>query len=122
MFSWTCARASPSAWRRATTAAISSGVGGGGVGVGALDLDFSGTLPHDIELTATVALGGITLRLSPETGLYVDASTLLSDFDKTGLSKRSDGWYSTNYDSAPHHVRMRLKAVLASLTLTRDGR
>jgi hypothetical protein len=92
------------------------------VGVGALDLDFSGTLPHDIELTATVALGGITLRLSPETGLYVDASTLLSDFDKTGLTKRSDGWYSTNYDSAPHHVRMRLKAVMASLTLTRDGR
>ena len=92
------------------------------VGVGALDLDFAGTLPHDIELTATVALGGITLRLSPETGLYVDASTLLSDFDKTGLTKRSDGWYSTNYDSAPHHVRLRLKAVMASLTLTRDGR
>ncbi len=92
------------------------------VGVGALDLDFSGTLPHDVELTATVALGEITLRLSPETGLYVDASTLLSDFDKTGLTKRSDGWYSTNYDSAPHHVRMRLNAVMASLTLTRDGR
>ncbi len=92
------------------------------VGVGAVDLDFTGTLTHDVELTATVALGGITLRLSPETGLYVDASTLLSDFDKNGLVKRSDGWYSTNYDSAPHHVRMRLKAVMASLTLMRDGR
>jgi len=103
--------------------AVNSGAEGirASVGVGALDLDFTGALTHDVELTATVALGGITLRLSPETGLYVDASTLLADFDKKGLEKRSDGWYSANYDTAPHHLRLRLKAVMASLTLMRDG-
>jgi hypothetical protein len=92
------------------------------VGVGSMDLDLTGALAHDVDITASVAMGGMTLRLSPETGLYLDSSTLLADFDKTGLVKRGDGWYSANFDTAPHHVRVRLKAFFASVTFLRDGR
>lgn len=91
------------------------------VGVGGLDLDFTGPLAHDLDISASVALGNLTLRLSPEIGVYVDANSFLVSLRNSGLTKRGDGWYSENYDTATRHVRVRLSAFLGGFKLRRTA-
>ncbi len=92
------------------------------VGAGALTLDFGGALAHDVDITATLAIGGLSLNLSPDVGVFVDESSLIGGFSKDGFVKRTDGWYSANYDAAPRHVKVHLHAFLGGLKLTREGR
>jgi hypothetical protein len=89
------------------------------VGAGTLTLDLGGALARDVDITATLAMGGLTLEVSPDDGIYVDERTLLGGFGKTGFVKRGDGWYSTNYDTAARHVRVHLHAFLGGMTLMR---
>jgi hypothetical protein len=92
------------------------------VGVGALDLDLGGAATHDVDITANVAMGDFTLHVPQEAGVYVDASTFLASFEKAGLVKRGDGWYTPNFDTAAHRVRVHVRAVLGGFTLLRDAR
>ena len=89
------------------------------VGVGALDLDFTGVLTHDLDVQASVALGDFTLRLSPDVGVFVDAKTFLGDLSGSGLVKRGDGWYTPDYEKATRHVRVRLRAFVGGFKLRR---
>lgn len=89
------------------------------VGAGALTLDLAGALQRDVDVTATLAAGGLTLNVSPDAGVFVDEQSLLGGFGKDGFVKRGDGWYSANYDSAPRHVRVHLHAFLGGMTLSR---
>ena len=91
------------------------------VGVGGLDLDFTGPLARDLDITASVALGDLTLRVSPEVGVYVDARSFLGSLKNSGLVKRNDGWYSAGYDTARRHVRVRLRAFIGGFTLRRTA-
>jgi hypothetical protein len=88
------------------------------VGAGALSIDLAGALSRDVDITATVAVGGLTLNVSPDVGVFVDEQTLLGGFRKEGFAKRGDGWYSANYDGATRHVRVHLHAFMGGLTLT----
>ncbi len=92
------------------------------VGVGHLDLDLNGSLQHDLELTANVGMGAMELHVAPDVGVRVDAMTLLVNFDKAGLEKRADGWYSANYDAAPRKVNVTLRGMLGHFAITRDGK
>ena len=92
------------------------------IGVGALDFDLTDPLTHDVDITATVAMGDFTLRVGSDVGVYVDEKTVLADFDKSGLVKKGDGYYSENFNAAPRKVRMHVKAVLGSFKLIRSGR
>ena len=74
-----------------------------------------------MDVTATLAAGGLRLNVSPGDGVFVDERSLLGGFDKDGFAKRSDGWYSANYDSAARHVRVHLHAFVGGLTLTPDS-
>jgi hypothetical protein len=89
------------------------------VGAGSLSIDFGGVLAHDVDITATLALGGLELNVAPSDGVFVDERTLLGSFKKEGFTKRADGWYSDNYDAAARHVRVHLHAFMGGLTLTR---
>jgi hypothetical protein len=89
------------------------------VGAGSLSLDFGGVLTRDVDITATLALGGLELNVAADDGVYVDERTLLGSFTKQGFTKRADGWYSDNYDTAARHVRVHLHAFLGGLKLTR---
>jgi hypothetical protein len=88
------------------------------VGAGSLSIDLGGTLARDVDITATLAIGGLTLNVSPDEGVYVDERSFLGGFEKAGFAKRADGWYSTNYDAAAHHVRVHLHAFAGGMTLT----
>jgi hypothetical protein len=92
------------------------------VGVGALDLDLGGELTHDVDVSGSLAMGSFTLRVPREVGVSVDASTFLADFDKTGLVKRGDLWYTPGYEEAKRHVRVHVKAFLGGFTVVRDAR
>jgi hypothetical protein len=91
------------------------------IGAGSLTLDLTGALAHDVDVTASLALGGITVNVAPDDGVFVDESSLLGGFDKDGFVKRADGWYSANYDAAARHVRVRLRAFLGGLKIVRTG-
>ncbi len=90
------------------------------VGAGSLTLDLGGPLTRDVDITATLAVGGLTLNVSPDDGVFIDERSLLGGFDKNGFTKRTDGWYSANYDAAGRHVRVHLHAFMGGLTLTRQ--
>ncbi|HVT37794.1 MAG TPA: LiaF domain-containing protein [Gemmatimonadaceae bacterium] len=92
------------------------------VGVGALDLDLGGELTRDVDVLGSLAMGGFTLHVPREIGVSVDASTFLADFDKSGLVKRGDLWYTPGYEEARRHVRVRVKAFLGGFTVVRDSR
>jgi hypothetical protein len=92
------------------------------IGAGALTIDLGGVLVRDVDITATLAVGGLTLNVAPADGVFVDERSLLGGFDKEGFVKRADGWYSANYDSAARHVRVHLHAFVGGLTLTRRQR
>jgi hypothetical protein len=89
------------------------------IGAGALSIDLGGVLSRDVDITATLAIGGLTLNIAPGDGVFVDERSLLGGFEKDGFEKRADGWYSVNYDSAARHVRVHLHAFMGGLTLTR---
>jgi hypothetical protein len=89
------------------------------IGAGALSIDLGGVLSRDVDITATLAIGGLTLNIAPDDGVFVDERSLLGGFEKDGFEKRADGWYSVNYDSAARHVRVHLHAFMGGLTLTR---
>jgi hypothetical protein len=92
------------------------------VGAGSLSIDLGGALQHDVDITATLAIGGLKLNVSPDVGLFVDEKTVLGSFHKDGFTKRADGWYSDGYDKATRHVRVHLHAFMGGLELTRAQR
>jgi hypothetical protein len=91
------------------------------VGAGSLSIDLGGVLAHDVDITATLALGGLELNVAPGDGVFVDERTLLGGFKKDGFTKGEDGWYSDNYKTATRHVRVHLRAFMGGMTLTRTG-
>jgi hypothetical protein len=92
------------------------------IGIGALDFDLTDPLMHDVDITATVAMGDFTLRVGSDIGVYVDQKTVLATFDYSGLVKKGDGYYSENFDAAPRKVRLHVKAVLGTFKLIRSER
>jgi hypothetical protein len=84
-------------------------------GVGSVDLDFSGTWAHDLDVTTRLILGGLVLRVPPDVGVRLDVRRKLATFDHTGLEKRDDAWYSPNYDSAPHKLRIHAETMFGGI-------
>jgi hypothetical protein len=40
---------------------------------------------------------------------------MLAGFDPAGLVKRDDAWYSPNYDSAPHKLRIHAETMFGGI-------
>ena len=91
-------------------------------GVGSVDLDFSGTWTHDVVVTTRLALGKLTLRVPADVGLRVELHRLVAGFEKAGLIKRDDGWYSPNFDSAPYKLRLTAETLFGQLEIQRATR
>jgi hypothetical protein len=85
-------------------------------GVGGVDLDFGGTWTHDVTVTTRLAVGKLALRVPADVGLRLELTRLAAGFDQTGLVKRSDGaWYSQNFDSAPHKLRVKAETFFGTV-------
>jgi hypothetical protein len=86
-------------------------------GVGTVDLDFGGTWTRDLEVSTRLAIGGLTLRVPDDVGLRLEVKRVAAGFDHPGLVKRDDGWYSSNWDSAPHKLHVRAETVIGQIEL-----
>ena len=84
-------------------------------GVGSVDLDFSGTWEHDLNVTTKLMLGGLVLRVPADVGVHIEVQRMLASFDQTGLVKRDDGWYSPNFESAPHKLRIKAETMFGQI-------
>jgi hypothetical protein len=90
-------------------------------GVGSVELDFSGDWvgERDISLNVQIALGGVKVRVPRDVGVRVEASKFLASLDLNGLEKRGDAWFSPNYSSATHRLRIRTQTTLGNFELIR---
>ena len=86
-------------------------------GVGSVDLDFGGTWTRDLEVSTRLAIGSLTLRVPDDVGLRVEVRRVAAGFDHAGLVKRDDGWYSSNWDTAPHKLHVRAETVFGQIEL-----
>jgi hypothetical protein len=91
-------------------------------GVGVVDLDFSGTWTRDLAVESRVAIGKLTLRVPDDVGVRVEIQRVAAGFDHIGLVKRDDAWYSRNWESARHKLRIRAETVFGGIAVERSTR
>ena len=91
-------------------------------GMGALDLDFSGSWQRDLSVITRVGIGKTTLRVPEEVGVRLEIQRVAAGFDHEGMVKRGDAWYSHNWDTATRKLRIRAETVFGALELERSTR
>jgi predicted membrane protein len=91
-------------------------------GVGDLTLGFDGVWTQDMALDASVALGRLTLLVPREIGIHISVTQVLGSLEQTGMEKRSDGYYSANWDSAKYRLRVKVQTVLGTVQVERTTR
>ena len=90
-------------------------------GVGSVTLDFGGQWTQDVAVEVDVALGKLTLHVPRDVGVRVEVQKILASFDHQGLTKRGDAYFSDNWDSAPHRLRVRAGARFGGIELDRTA-
>lgn len=91
-------------------------------GIGVVDLDFGGTWRRDLTVTTRLVVGKLVLRVPPDVGLRVDVRRVATSFEHAGLEKREDGWYSDNWDRAPHKLYVRAETLFGKIDVQRASR
>jgi len=91
-------------------------------GMGAVDLDFSGTWQRDLTVLTRVGIGKTTLRVPDDVGVRLEIQRVAAGFDHEGMVKRDDAWYSKNWDTATRKLRIRAETVFGALELERSTR
>ena len=92
-----------------------------GSGVGNVELDFGGRWTGDIETTIDVALGRVRIRVPDGVGIRVEMSKVLARFEHPGLEKQGDAWVSSNWESATHHLVLRINTAFGTVHIERSG-
>ncbi len=79
--------------------------------------DFGGEWPDSggVSVDLAVAMGSVTLELPRSIGLSARVDRFLAGFDRSGLRRRGDRYYSEGYDSASVRLDLNVKVGLGSL-------
>jgi hypothetical protein len=91
-------------------------------GVGNIELDMGGQWTQDVELHVEVALGIVTIHVPTDVAVRVSLDKTFASFDHEGLVERDGAWFSRNWDSAPHKLRISAETVFGKLSIDRTGR
>ena len=91
-------------------------------GVGVVDLEFGGTWTQDLNVSARLAIGKLILRIPTDVGVRLEVQRVAAGFDHAGLVKRDDAWYSDNWDTAPHKLRIRAENFFGKIDVQRGIR
>ena len=91
-------------------------------GVGVVDLEFGGTWTQDMNVSARLAIGKLILRIPTDVGVRLEVQRVAAGFDHAGLVKRDDAWYSDNWDTAPHKLRIRAENFFGKIDVQRGIR
>lgn len=89
--------------------------------VGEVTLDFTGEWVRDATAEISVGLGALHLILERDIGVRLEKTGFLAGFDPRGLEKVDGGWQSNNWDTAPHRLRIDLKAAFGKVDIEFDG-
>ena len=91
-------------------------------GVGNVELDLGGQWTQDIDLHVEVTLGFLTIHVPSDVGVRVALEKTLASFDHEGLVQQDGAWVSTNWESAPHKLRISAETMFGKLTIDKTGR
>jgi hypothetical protein len=69
-----------------------------------------------------VAIGKLMLRVPADVGVRVDVQRVAAGIDHEGLVKKDDAWYSRNWETAPHKLRIRAETVIGGIAVERSTR
>ena len=86
-------------------------------GMGAVDLDFSGSWQRDLSVVTRVGIGKTTLRVPEDVGVRLEIQRVAAGFDHEGMVKRGDAWYSRNWDGARYKLTVRIDAALGGINV-----
>lgn len=86
-------------------------------GVGSVVLDYSGAWSANAELDATLAVGGLTLRLPRSVGVTITTQQFLASFQPAGFSRQGNRYTSTNDATATRHLNVTLTTSLGGVTI-----
>jgi len=86
---------------------------------GDITLDFTGAWPENstTDVDVKVGLGSVTLRLPETVGVAVDLDRVLASFDRAGLLKRGNRYYSANYDTASVKLDFKVQTAMGSVDI-----
>jgi len=88
--------------------------------VGDVTLDFTGDWAEDASGTIDMGLGSLTLVFPEDLGVRITKKGFLSALDAPGFTKVDGGWQSPGWDSASHHLEIRLVSALGSIEVRQE--
>jgi len=86
-------------------------------GMGSVLLDYAGAWSGDAELEATVAVGGLTLRIPRSIGVTITTEQFLATFQPAGFTRQGNRYVSTNNATAARHLVVTLSTSLGGVTI-----
>jgi hypothetical protein len=88
-------------------------------GVGSVELDFSGEMRSNMDLSLDVALGTVVLRVPAGVGLRMELTKTLTNVTAPGLHHDDGVWTSDNWATATHRLQIHARTTLGRLTIER---
>lgn len=89
-------------------------------GVGSVTLDFDGEWQRDTQVSLRIGMGSLDLSFPAGLGVRVEQNGFLASFDGGRLIKRGDAYYSSDWDTAEHRIRVDIDAAFGSTTVRRS--
>jgi hypothetical protein len=86
-------------------------------GVGGVLVDLTGAWKNDANLTLSVALGQITLRLPREVGIELTLDRFLSNFSPDGFVRDGRVYRSSNFATATRKLTLALTSTMGGVTV-----
>ncbi len=86
-------------------------------GMGSVVLDYSGRWSGDAILSATVAVGGLTLRVPRTIGVTITTEQFLASFQPVGFTRQGNRYVSNNDAGAERHLTVDLTTSLGGVTV-----
>jgi hypothetical protein len=88
--------------------------------VGDVTLDFTGDWAGDASGTIDMGLGSLTLVFPEDLGVRITKKGFLASLDAPGFTKVDGGWQSPGWDSASHHLEIRMVSALGSIEVRQE--
>ncbi|MEZ4411509.1 MAG: hypothetical protein R2910_00820 [Gemmatimonadales bacterium] len=86
-------------------------------GMGSVTLDYSGAWANNSVLDATVAVGGLTLRIPRAVGVTITTDQFLASFQPAGFTRQGNRYVSSNDATASRHLTVTLATSFGGVTV-----
>jgi hypothetical protein len=88
-------------------------------GVGEVRLGLEGLERQETEVSASVGMGALEIRVPEGVGIRLTRSSFLSSLNAPFLERRGDAHYSDDWDTADRRVRISVDSALGSVRIAR---